>query len=184
MSRERCLIGSIVAVHGIRGAVTVQSHSDVPGRFTRLDAVLLGDRPERAQVKRVLSASQDGARVLLQFEDCDDRDTAETLVGMNLYVEEADMAPPPEGRYFIHDLIGCAVFTASGDPRGTVRDVMLLPANDVYVLDYLGFEVLVPAVPAFVLDVDTAQRRITVEDVPGLFDLEEEDGEDTGRSSR
>lgn len=185
MSRERCLIGSVVAAHGLRGVVKVQSFSDVPGRFSGLECVLLGRTPEKAHPVRLHSVSDDGPKVLMQFEDCDDRDAAERLVGMNLYIEEADMAPPPEGRHFIHDLIGCAVFTASGDARGTVRDVMLLPANDVYVVDFLGHEVLVPAVPAFILAVDTAGRRITIEDVPGLFDdLETDDGDDPGRRSR
>ncbi|MBR9974424.1 MAG: 16S rRNA processing protein RimM [Bacteroidetes bacterium] len=184
MSRERCLIGSVVAAHGIRGVVKVQSFSDVPGRFSALESVLLGRTPAKAAAVRVLSASDDGPKVLMQFEDCDDRDAAERLVGMNLYIEDADMASPPEGRHFIHDLIGCAVFTASGDARGTVRDVMLMPANDVYVVDYKGHEVLVPAVPAFILAVDTAGKRITIEEIPGLFDhLEEDDEGDPGRRS-
>ena len=187
MNPERCLIGSIVAVHGIRGAVKVLSFSDAPGRFSRLDTVLLGSSPESARPVRVTTMSEDGPRVLLQFENCGDRETAESLVGQHLYVEDADMASPPEGRHFIHDLIGCAVSTASGDARGTVRDVMLLPANDVYVVDYDGREVLLPAVPAFIVEVDTAAKRIVVEDVPGLFDdidgaTDEDD--DNGRRPR
>lgn len=170
MAQDLCIIGSIVAAHGIRGAVKVLSFSDVPGRFTRLETVLLGRSTGKVRPARVTAASDEGPRVILQFEECGDREAAEALVGLNIYVEEAEMAAPPEGRYFIHDLIGCTVRTASGEFRGTVRDVMLLPANDIYVVDYHGLEVLVPAVPAIVTQVNTAEKTIIVEPVPGLFE--------------
>ncbi len=170
MAQDLCMIGSIVAAHGLRGGLKVQSFSDVPGRFSRLDVVLIGRTPAKVRPARISEASDDGPRVILQFEDCDDRDAAEALIGLNIYVEETKMEAPPEGRHFIHDLIGCTVQTASGEYRGTVRDVMLLPANDIYVVEFEGREVLVPAVPAIVTQVDTAGKTITVEPVPGLFE--------------
>lgn len=175
MAQELCLIGSIVGAHGIRGEVKVQSFSDVPGRFSQLDAVLLGSKPERARSVPISVSSEHGPRVIMHVEDCHDRDAAEALIGLNIYVEETQMAEPPEGRHFIHDLIGCAVRTASGESRGTVRDVMLLPANDIYVVDYMGLEVLIPAVPAIVTQVDTVNKTITVEPIPGLFEDLDED---------
>lgn len=170
MAQDLCLIGSIVAVHGIRGAVKVQSHSDVPGRFARLARVYLGATTDSVESVRVISVSGDELRPILTFEGHETREDAERLVGLDISIDAADMAEPPPGRYFIHDLIGCTVRTASGDDRGTVRDVMLLPANDVYVVDYHGIEVLVPAVPAIVTSVDTARKTIIVEAVPGLFE--------------
>ena len=75
----------------------------------------------------------------------------------------------------MHDLIGCRVETPAGEKRGKVQDVMLMPANDIYVVDYRGFEVLIPAVPAFIRSVDTDAKRIVVEDVSGLFEEHDED---------
>jgi 16S rRNA processing protein RimM len=174
MAQDLCLIGSIVGAHGLRGEVKVQSFSDLPGRFAMLDSVLLGSTPKRARSVPVSISSEHGPRVIMHVEDCHDRDAAEALIGLNIYVEEERMEAPPDGRHFIHDLIGCAVRTASGESRGTVRDVMLLPANDIYVVEYQGREVLIPAVPAIVTQVDTTNRTITVEPIYGLFeDLDE-----------
>ena len=69
----------------------------------------------------------------------------------------------------------CRVETEDGASRGVVRDVMLLPANDVYVVEYRGFEVLLPAVPDFIQSVSTAEKRIVVTPVPGLFEEFDED---------
>lgn len=175
MAQDPCLIASIVAAHGVKGAVRLRSYSDVPGRFCRLESVLVGEDPSRMRSVRVKAASDDGPRPILELEGCDDRDAAEALIGLNVYVPETEMEPPPEGRYFIHDLIGCAVRTPEGEERGVVSDVMLLPANDVYVVTWRGFEVLVPAVPAFIQKVDTEQKVIVVAPVPGLFEEFDED---------
>jgi len=170
MAQELCLIGTIVAAHGIRGALKVQSHSDIPGRFSRLEKVFVGRTPRDAQRMEIEGVSEQGARVLLQLSGCGDRDAAEILAGCNIYVSDDEMEAPPEGRYFIHTLIGCRVETPDGDSRGIVRDVMLMPANDIYVVEYRGFEVLVPAVPAFIQKVDIDGKRIVVTPVPGLFE--------------
>ncbi len=175
MAQELCCIGSIVAAHGVKGAVRLRSFSDIPGRFARLESVLVGSDPATARSMRVTGGGEDDARVILQFEGCEDRDCAEELAGLNVYITDEQMEAPPEGRHFIHDLIGCAVRTPENEDRGVVRDVMLLPANDVYVVNHRGFEVLVPAVPAFIRKVDTENKLIVVEPVPGLFEDFDED---------
>ena len=48
---------------------------------------------------------------------------------------------------------------------GTLADVLNTPANDVYVTDQ---DVLIPAVPEFILNIDLEQKQILVRDVPGL----------------
>ncbi|MCZ7554972.1 MAG: ribosome maturation factor RimM [Bacteroidia bacterium] len=170
-----CLIGVITGVHGIRGTVTVLSYSDIPGRFERLKLVRVGATPESTRSLEVHSVDEHKNRILLTFEEIPDRTQAEKLKGLNLYVTEEEMAEAPEGRYFIHDLIGCEVVTVQGERKGSVRDVMLLPANDVYVVDCDGREVLIPAVPSIVTSVNIAARVITVEPMPGLFEENDED---------
>lgn len=172
---ELCLIGTILAASGIRGEVKVRSWSDVPGRFEVLSVVHVGRDESSVREFRVRGAKEGHDIVRLHLEGCDDRNAAEALRGLHLYVRVDAMAAPPEGRYFIHDLIGCEVRDMDGHPRGIVKDVMLLPANDVYVVDARGSEVLLPAVPAIVHSVDTTNKRIVVHALPGLFEDEDED---------
>jgi 16S rRNA processing protein RimM len=172
---DLCLIGSIAGVHGIRGALSVISCSDIPGRFTRLDTVYIGKDLDSVTGYRVTEATGHGDRVLLNLEGISDRNQAEALKGNFIYVKADQMEAPPEGRYFIHDLIGCDIVTMEGERKGVLSDVMLLPANDVYVADCDGREVLIPAVPAIVRSVDINQRRITVEAIDGLFEDDDED---------
>jgi 16S rRNA processing protein RimM len=172
---DSCLIGSIVAAHGIAGGLKVRSHSDIPGRFAKLKRVYVGRDAATAREYTVRKASDATGSVLLFLDTVTDRNTAETLIGSSLYIEEKDMLPPPEGRHYVHDLIGCEVRTEDGTRKGVIRDVLLFPANDLYSVDCDGREVLIPAVPEIVVKVDTAARLVTVADLPGLFTLEDDD---------
>jgi 16S rRNA processing protein RimM len=173
--RDVCLIGAIAAPHGVRGALRVRSHSDVPGRFLRLDSILLGPDPGRLVPHRVTEASDDGHRVILHLEGVDTREAADELRGMYVYIDAAQMEAPPPGRHYVHDLVGCTVRNEAGEDRGRVEDVLLLPANDVYVVRWREREILVPAVPDAVATVDTAGRIVTVREMPGLFEESDED---------
>lgn len=172
---DLCLIANIVAAHGIAGALRLRSQSDIPGRFGRLEDVYVGRDPRNARPMRVAEASEHGGRVLMRLEGCTTREMAEEFIGQSVYVAETQMEAPPDGRYFVHDLIGCVVSTTDGVRRGELTDVLLLPANDVYVLDCGGREVLVPAVADFIHSVDVQAKTIVVKLVPGLFEDEDAD---------
>jgi len=69
-----------------------------------------------------------------------------------------------EDEYWVDDLVGMAVLTDDGRPLGTVREVLSLPANDVYVTEYC----LIPAIKDVLVSVDLELKTITVRPMPGL----------------
>jgi 16S rRNA processing protein RimM len=109
------------------------------------------------------------ARLLVTFDGVRDRDAADALVQRTLVVRESDSPPLPEGSYWDHQLIGCAVVTESGRSLGELRDVIHTPANDVWsAIDADGGETLVPAIVDVVASVDVRGKRVVVREVPGL----------------
>lgn len=172
---DLCLIGKIVAVHGVAGGLRVQSYSDHPRRFTTLKKVLLGSSDDAVSERAVTRSIDRGKDVVLFLEGINTRNDAEQHVGENLFIPVNEMLPPPEGRVWVHELVGCAVVSTEGVPRGEIVDVFLRPAQDLYLVRFEGREVLLPAVPAIIVSVDTAAKRVTVNDVPGLFEDADED---------
>ncbi|MDH7514769.1 MAG: ribosome maturation factor RimM [Bacteroidota bacterium] len=171
---DLCLIADIIGPHGVRGLMRLRSQSDVEGRFRRLYTVWVGNDPSQAKRMNVRSVEEKAGRLLVSLETVETRTQAQEYVGKHLYVEEKDMEPAPPGRYYVHDLIGCSV-RSGGHTRGTVTDVLLMPAQDLYVVACGGKEVLIPAVPAIVTKVDIEARCIDVAELPGLFEDEHED---------
>jgi 16S rRNA processing protein RimM len=170
--RDLVAVGRIVKVFGVKGDVIVTPMTDVPGRFKDLRRVFLGN-PSSAPGEEVrettithVHAAPRGIRVTL--ECAADRTTAEQLVGLLILVPPAERATLPAGTYFVDDLLGLAVRTEDGERVGVLKEVMHMPAHDVYVIDTGGEEVLLPAVREFVLGVDLHARTLTVKLIEGM----------------
>jgi 16S rRNA processing protein RimM len=107
---------------------------------------------------------------LVKFRGYSDRARAEELIGGSLKIPRERLKPAGPDRYYIADLIGLSVETAEGRRIGVVRDVLQTGANDVYVVDVEGREVLVPAVDHVVKSIDLARGRLVIDLVDGLLD--------------
>jgi len=70
----------------------------------------------------------------------------------------------------VHDLIGLKVCDVNGNKIGVITDVWLLPANDVYVVESKGKEILIPAISDVVKKVDLENKMVIIELMEGLID--------------
>ncbi|MDR5683573.1 MAG: ribosome maturation factor RimM [Armatimonadota bacterium] len=162
-------IGVVMRPHGIHGEVRVRPDTDFPDRFRTLRRVLVvrGDRTTAYGVERVRSA---GETFLVKLTGVDTPETARELSGASLHVEREDAPPLPEGRFYVHDVIGMEVTTTDGEPLGWVAEVLRTGANDVYAVRGGGREVLIPAVRDVVAELDPRGGRMVVRLIPGLVD--------------
>lgn len=161
-------VGRIVAAHGIRGEVSVEPWSDVPGRFRPGTRVFVTPGPGWTEIRSV--RPHRGGRLLVRLAGVEDRGAAEVLRGARLLVRREERAPLPEGRYYTLDLLGWPVVDPGGRELGRLRDVLPNPAHDLLEVELAdGRRALVPAVRALVT-IDGEGRRIVVEPLPGLLD--------------
>jgi 16S rRNA processing protein RimM len=164
---ELLAVGLVSRAHGIRGEVSVQPLSEVESRFQTGSTVLLG--PDGNRRLAVATARKHGHRLLVKFEDVDDRDAAESLRGRVLLVPQGDAPPLPEDQYWVHEVVGIEVLTQAGRSVGTIREVLHNKANDVWLVQSGDQEVLIPALRDVVVEVDPAARRAVIREVPGLL---------------
>ncbi len=163
------LIARIVAVYGRDGLLRLSSFSDFPDRFKKLKTVSVEFYASFKQLK-VEKVKYDGQDILIKFENFDSDRDVEVLVGKDVYIPESETVKLPAGTYFIHDLIGSRVIF-KGAELGTIEDVMVLPANDVYVVKKEGKEVLVPAVNEFIESFSAEEKLMVLsESFPGYDD--------------
>jgi 16S rRNA processing protein RimM len=157
-------VGRITRAHGIRGEVAVQSLTEVSDRFTPGSLLSLED----GRTLTVQSVRRHQQRLLVKFDEVIDRTDAEGLRGAVLLVS-ADRSPAiaETDRFWVHQVVGLHVVTEEGRSLGRIREVRANPANDLWVTDTGA---LIPAVRAFVRDVDLSAGRVTVHEVPGLFE--------------
>lgn len=157
---DRLVVGRIGRAHGLRGEVAVRFSSNRPERSAP-GAVLHVD--DRELVIATSRPHQD--RVLVRFEDVDDRTAAEALQGRELTADPlGDEVELDDDELWIHEVVGAEVHDRSGTVLGRVVAVEANPAHDLLVLDGGA---LVPMV--FV--VEQRDRVLVVDPPEGLFDL-------------
>lgn len=111
--------------------------------------------------------SQPKGAWVARFRENVKRTHAEDVAGWSLFIREKDRAALPDGEFYVDQLIGLKIVSDTGRSFGTLTEVITAPANDVYVTDK---DVMVPAVPDFILNIDVENQIMTVRDVPGLLD--------------
>jgi 16S rRNA processing protein RimM len=166
------LVGGVVRPHGIRGEICIKSHADSPSLFGQVTALYLQDKGKPPTSHAVRSWREHKGMVLLTLEGVNDRDKAEALRGREVLVREADLPELDEGEHYIYQLLGCRVALADGTDVGVLKHFFETGEQDTWVIvNEAGTEILLPAVPEFVLDVDLDAGVIVIDPPAGLLDL-------------
>jgi 16S rRNA processing protein RimM len=151
--------------HGVKGELLIDLLTKFPRQLMDAgDLYLDGLTPPL----RVVSLRRHGRDMLLQLEDIVDRDRAETLGGQLLYVRTDNLPPLPPGVYYLYQIEGLEVWTDQGDILGRIKEVLKTGANDVYVVSGPKGEVLLPAIPDVIRDVNLNEKKMTVHLLDGL----------------
>ncbi|MFH1007345.1 MAG: ribosome maturation factor RimM [Candidatus Latescibacterota bacterium] len=164
-------IGVITKPAGIKGEVTVFPLTDFPERFATRPRIFARRKGEPKFELQIVHAREHGRMVLVQFAGIETLEEAERLRDTELFLPEAEAMPLPEGTYYTFELIGMDVVTEAGHRIGRLSDVWRMPAQDVYVVDQEGKEILIPALLSIIRKVDLAQRRMTVNLPDGLLEV-------------
>ena len=162
----KVLVAVIAAPHGIDGAVSAEVYSDNPRRFAA-GAELATASGEKL---RIVSASPHKGRLLLHLSGVEDRNAAEKLRGLRLYVDESEVEPLPEGSWYWFQLLGLTV-KEKGRVLGEIVEILPYTANDVYVVRRQNKkDLLIPALKDVVKQVDLDAKVMEVELPAGLED--------------
>jgi 16S rRNA processing protein RimM len=163
-------VGTIVKVFGIRGEVIVQPVDvrDRGERFASLNDVYIGRTEENAVEARVEAVDVGRRGVRMKLIGVDDRNAATPLVGRYVFVDEKNLRRVPKGTYLVHQLVGMTVVDEEGRNVGLMKTVLKFPAQDVYVIEADGKEILIPAVKEFIGTIDVEKRTMRVRLIEGM----------------
>lgn len=165
---ETVTVGLIERPFGVKGEVKVRSLSDVPGRLETMTAVTLVAKNGTSLDTNVTSVRRAGQGFLVKFAGLTSPEEAGCWRGSLIQVARGVVPTLPAGQYYECDLIGLEVQTEQGQPIGVLAEVMEVPAGHVFVVRQGGKETLIPAVKAWVINVDLDNRRMTVHAMDGM----------------
>lgn len=156
-------VGKVMGSRGIQGEAFLLPLSDFEERFQDLDRVRLELPDGRVETLQVEGIRRVGKRMAVKFVGVETIEAVRVYQNSYLQVSQDEIHELPEDRFYVFELVGMEVVTASGKVIGPVVDVLHIPGNDVYVVDRNGDEVMLPAV-SDLLTVDREAGRIVVQD--------------------
>jgi 16S rRNA processing protein RimM len=169
-------VGGVVKPHGGRGEFCIDFHADSPFLFADAGRVFLRRPGGRAREYAVTGSRPPQGRMLLTLKGVSDRDAADALRGLEVAVAAADLPDPDEDEIYLHELEGLVVRLSDGRELGVLEGFLFAGGQETWVIrDPKGREILLPATPEFVLDIDLDARVAMVEPPEGLLDLYLED---------
>jgi 16S rRNA processing protein RimM len=162
------VIGKVRRPHGVHGEVVAEIYVDVPGMLSPGGVVYLGDKHEKLVVA---SLRYHNEGLLIGFEGIKTPEEAGYFRNQLISLASCDAPNLPSGAYYSQDLLGLEVMDDNGIFLGNLIEVLVTGANDVYVVkDANEREILLPAIPDVVKEVNLVARRMKVQLLPGLVD--------------
>lgn len=170
----RICLGMVTGTHGVRGLVRIKSFTAEPEAIAAYGPLVDESGARRFEIGLVGAHK---SALLARIRGVEDRNAAESLKGLRLYVRRAALPPTEENEFYEADLVGLAALREDGSRLGSIGAVYDFGAGaSLEIKDDAGASVVVPFTRAAVPVVDLAAKRIIVVPPVGLLDeLERED---------
>ncbi len=176
-------VGVVTGARGLQGEVRIKSYTADPADIAAYGP-LFDESGRRSFRLRVTGRAK--GQVVAGIAGVDDRDAAEALKGLDLYIPRQALPEIEEDEYYNTDLIGMRAELVAGAeaPEGCPEDRVLGSVKAVHdfgggpILEIErlpvgrrgGDAVMVPFTAACVPEVDLAGARLTIDPPPGLLD--------------
>jgi len=160
------VIGFLRRPHGIRGELLMDLHTDFPDKIKPGRKIFIGAKYEAATFGGI---RMHGNNMLVKLRGYDTPESVGRFRNQWVYIQVKDALPLPEGRHYKYELIGLNVLDDNGNTLGRLEEILETGANDVYVVRHdSGKEILLPAIPSVILELDMEQRCMRVHLLEGL----------------
>jgi len=162
------IVGKVRRPHGVHGEVKAEIYANFRGRLNPKEVVYIGEKHSKLVIA---SRRPYDEGLLLGFEGVTTPEQAGWYRNQILSIAASELSELPDGEFYFHELFDLEVRDEQGNLLGTLTEIIETGANDVYVVrDASGREILIPAIPSVVLDVDLEAKMMKVHLLPGLVD--------------
>lgn len=156
-------MGRFGAPHGVRGELRLQSFTGDP--LAIADYGPLTDKSGKKTFTLLNLRPQGKDMLVVRLKDVDDRDGAQALNGVELYLARDKLPAPDPEEFYLADLEGLRAETATGEPIGRVVALRNFGAGDILEIAPAsgGDTLMYPFTKAVAPIIDLAGGRIVVE---------------------
>lgn len=182
---ELISLGRLARAHGIKGEIRVEYDAESPELLDLPLFMRAGNAVPRPVTLAGFRYWKD--QLIIRIEGVNDRSAAEMMRGYELLIRESDLPEADPDEPYLRDIIGLdIVLDSNGEHLGVLEDVFFPADQEIWVIraqnpkkegdsteSPADYEILFPAVPEFVTDIDLDKGIIRIEPPQGLLELYE-----------
>ena len=159
-------VAEITTTSGYLGEIRLKPFSRFSIDYIMKKTLQIGTSYNNLMDLKLEKAIGNGKRMRFKFEGINSELKAKNIVGKTIY---ASTKADDKINLIAIDLIGFDVVTDTAEFVGELKDVMWLPANDVYVVFNGQKELLIPIISEIVLSIDYDKKEILIASIDGLI---------------
>ena len=162
-------VGFLRRPHGVRGEIMLEIQTEQPEIFISEAQFYLGEE----YLPYIIASSRPHKKgILLSFEGIQDRDEIGKFRNTHVYAKISELPTLDKDNFYDHEIIGLEVIEdETGKSLGQIKEIIKTGANDVYVVTQeSGNEILLPAIPEVVLEIDLESSQMSVFLLDGLIE--------------
>lgn len=108
-----------------------------------------------------------GKKRRFKFEGLTNASEAKKLIGYTIFIK-ADRND--KITLISKEILGYQIITTDNIIVGQLKDVLWLPSNDVYIVDGIKKEILIPIIPEIVKSINFSKKQVIIEPIDGMLD--------------
>lgn len=169
-------VGRIVNTFGIKGEIKVIADTDFPEeRFAKGEVLTILDGDTAVRKVTVEDSRLSKGTYIISFEEIKNINDVEKFKAMWLAIDKKQQQDLDDHEYYYHEIIGLKVRTTEGNEIGTIKDILGLGSNDVWVIKRnkpKTADALIPYIKDVVKEVNVEDGYVLIELMEGLIDDE------------
>lgn len=171
-NEELIFAGTIIRTKGFDGRIALK---DTPTHILSVKqgaACRIGFSKSFTSPYKINTWKKTKKEHVFSLENISSKEEAIKLKENAVFVFYKDIIVEEDESYTIGTLLNCSVYIQStGELIGKVKEVYILPANDVWIIETNNGDLPIPFIEDVVKNVDIDNARIEIEMIEGLEDI-------------
>ena len=164
-------LGKVVKKYSFKGELLVKLDTDEPEIFKNLESVFISLRNNLIPFFVDTCKLHKSQLLRIKFEDVDSEEDANALLKSDLYLPLSILPTLSGNKFYYHEVTGFTIIDENFGEVGVIDNINDTGAQELFVIDRDGTEILIPLNDQFIKKVDRENKQIIVNTPEGLIDL-------------
>lgn len=172
MRKEDCFyLGKIAKKFSYKGEVLIWLDTDEPELYEDLESVFVEINKHLVPFFIVTSSLHKGDFLRTRFEDIDNEDDADGIMGKEVYLPLTALPKLEGDKFYFHEVIG---FDAEDQRLGNIGKIVSIndsSAQPLFEILKGDTEILVPMIDDFIVKIDRENKKVVLNTPEGLVEM-------------